>query len=87
MNMTELFEKDPRLYECDNCKAGFKSVELKLVDPADNITISTPGYKIMCVEADGTICGKPNPRKADGDKLLACPKCGQVHLDGFHLKQ
>ena len=86
MNMTELIEKDQYVYECDECKGTFKAVEVKLVNPADNITISTPGYKIMCVEKDGNICGKPNPRERDGDKLLACPKCGQIHLNGFNLR-
>lgn len=87
MNMTELMEKDQKLYKCDECGATFKPVEVKLVDPADNVTIATPGYKIMCVEADGTICGKQNPRARDGDRLLACPKCGRIHLNGFDLKQ
>lgn len=86
MNMTELLEKDQYVYRCDKCKHAFKAVEIKLVDPADNVTILTPGFKIVCVEKDGTICGKPNPRKKDGDRLLACPKCGQIHLYGLSLK-
>lgn len=87
MNMTELMEKDRNLYECDECKATFKPMEVKLVDPSDNFVIATPGWQTMCVEKDGNICGKQNPRERDGDKLLACPKCGQVHLNGFNRKQ
>lgn len=87
MKMTELIEKDQYVYKCDACEHTFRAAEVKLVDPADNITISTPGYKIMCVEADGNICGKQNPRKADGDKLLACPKCGEIHFSGLDLKR
>lgn len=86
VNMVDLIEKDQYVYECDECKHAFKAVEIKLVDPADNFTVLTPGYKIMCVEANGNICGKQNPKKADGDKLIACPKCGEIHLNGFNLK-
>jgi len=84
--MTELMEKDQKLYECDECKGTFKATEIKLVDPLDNFTVLTPGYKIMCVEKDGNLSNKPNPRQRDGDKLLACPKCGHIHLNGFNLR-
>jgi len=86
MNLTELIKTDKKLYKCDECKGTFKSSEVKLVDPADNVKILTPGYKIMCVEKDGTICGKQNPLKDEGDRLLSCPKCGQLHLNGFDSK-
>jgi DNA-directed RNA polymerase subunit RPC12/RpoP len=84
VNMVDLVEKDQYVYECDECKHAFKAAEIKLVDPADNVILL--GHTIMCVEKDGTICSKPNPSKADGDKLLACPKCGQIHLFGLNLK-
>jgi hypothetical protein len=81
MNMTELPEKDQNLYKCDKCAGTFKAVEAKLVDPADNVEIF--GYAIMCVEKDGAIVSKCNPKKANGDKMLACPHCETIHLNGF----
>jgi len=84
MKLTELIETDKDLYECDNCKSAFTAEEIKLVDPADNFKILTPGFHFMCVEKDGTICGKSDPKKEDGDKLLSCPKCDQVHINGFN---
>ena len=86
MTITELIKEDKNLYECDECKKTFTAAEVKLVDPADNVTILTPGFQIMCVEKDGNICGKADPKKEDGDKLLSCPSCGQVHLTGFNKK-
>lgn len=85
MNMVDVIEKDTYVYECANCKARFRAVEIKLVGPADNFTISTPGYKIMCAEKNGDLRNKENPRQRDGDKLLACPKCGHIHLNGFNF--
>lgn len=86
MKIKDLIKEDHNLYECDVCKDTFTIVEVKLVDPADNVTILTPGFKIICVEKDGNICGKANPRKEDGDRLLSCPRCGQLHLNGFNKK-
>jgi len=87
MTITELIETDKGLYECDNCKSTFTPAEIKLIDPADNFKILTPGFTIMCVEKDKTICGKADPKKEDGDKLLSCPSCDQVHFDGFNKKK
>ena len=86
MNMVDIIEKDEYVYECADCKANFKATEIRLVDPTDRFTILTPGYTIMCVEKNGDLRSKQNPRQRDGDKLLACPKCGQVHLKGFNLR-
>jgi len=86
MTIIELIETDKGLYECDDCKSTFTAEEIKLVDPADNFKILTPGFHFMCVEKDGTICGKADPKKEDGDKLLSCPKCGYIHFTGFNKK-
>lgn len=86
MNMVDVIEKDEYVYECANCKAGFKATEIKLVEPTDNFVILTPGYTVMCVEKNGDLRSKQNPKQKDWDKLLACPKCSQIHLKGFNLK-
>ena len=86
MNMTNIIKKDEYVYECASCGSSFKAAEIKLITPTRDFTISTAGYKVMCVERNGDLRSKPNPKQRDGDKLLACPRCDHIHLNGFNLK-
>lgn len=85
MNMVELIEKDQYLYECDECGATFKSVEINLVE-LNNFTADTPGTPVMCVEKDGLIITKPWCDRKMGDRLLSCPNCGKIYPSGLSLK-
>lgn len=67
-------------YQCDKCKKTFKAREVKLIEPARNITIF--GELIMMVDKDGKIVGG-DPDADKGDRLLACPHCETPHLFGF----
>lgn len=88
VNMTDLIEKDRYVYVCDECKHTFGAAEIRLVNPPNDISDIAPerGVMIMCMDKDGVIDGKHNPQRKDGDKLLACPKCGEIHLNGLDLK-
>ena len=88
VNMIDLIEKDQYVYECDECKHAFKASEIKLVDPPKDIATISPnrGVMIMSVDKNGVIELKHDPKKEDGDKLIACPKCGKPHPEGFNLR-
>lgn len=88
VNMVDLIEKDQYVYECGECKHAFKAVEIKLVDPPKDISDVAPnrGVMVMCVDKDGVVEPKHNPTKEAGDKLIACPKCGKPHPEGFNLR-
>jgi len=82
--MTEL-DQD-KVYKCDECDATFKRNEMKFIEPSDNISILTPLSPFIYADKDGNpIGGSEQPSKEKGDKILACPKCGQIHLYGFDL--
>jgi hypothetical protein len=71
---------------CDNCKCEFTTGSVKLVVPTKNFhapTMSAIAYNLKTDKITKSLYHFLE----DGDMLLACPKCGQVHLDGFNVKQ
>lgn len=86
--MAELVEKDQYVYECNKCKRTFKAAEIRLVNPPKDIATISPhrGLMIMCMDKNGVIDGKHDPKRENGDKLLSCPKCGEIHLNGLDLQ-
>ncbi len=80
--MTDMQEE---IYKCDECKATFKRSEIKFEDPSENFSFG-PGMRFVYVDKDNKPCGgEEAASKAKGDKILACPKCNQVHLFGMDV--
>ena len=80
MNYKDLTQE----YCCDNCKKEFVGKDATLVDPINNISISPMISSFKFVDKNGIITGgREMAKKCLGDKLLACPHCGDVHLFGF----
>lgn len=74
-----------RKLRCDECKEKFGANEVVLVEAADNITILTPMIPFVYIDKDGVVKGgNEQPSKEKGDKLLTCPRCGTIHIFGFH---
>ena len=60
--------------------------EIKLIEPADNVSILTPLSPFVFVDKDGVITGgSTQPMKEKGDKITSCPHCDHIHLFGFNV--
>ena len=71
-------------FKCDKCKEEFSGSEVKLVEASDNIKILTPPSPFRYIDKDGFIKGgTEQPSKEKGDRVLACPRCKQIHLFGM----
>ena len=71
-------------HKCDFCHETFEASEVKLVEPADNVKLFTPIQPFVFVDKDGVIMtATKQPTNAQGDKILACPKCDHTHLFGM----
>ncbi len=81
----EVQKTDDKPFKCDHCKDTFLLKDVKLSDPADNISILTPGMCFLYVDKEGNIVGGGDqPNKKRGDRLFACPLCAGIHLFGFN---
>lgn len=73
-------------YICDNCKGEFLGSTIKLVPKSDGI--SMPLVNVYCYNPiQDKIFKMPYDSLTNIDLLIACPLCGQVHLDGFQVKK
>lgn len=70
-------------YHCDKCKETFKAKEIKLKAAATNIEIPTSVPSMVFVDKNGIIKGG-GTLAIEGDRVLVCPKCGELHLYGFN---
>ena len=75
--------EDKEKHKCDKCKHKFKGKDVALVKPSNTFEAMSMMRSIMFVDKEGTIRGSSSMPKEKGDRLLACPKCKQVHLSGF----
>lgn len=74
------------IYVCDNCKKDIPSDEVLLVEPAENVQFVTPMPFVFMDKNGKPVMDSHQPRKENGDKVLACPHCNYTHLFGFNLK-
>ena len=74
--------KEDKSYECDKCKSIFGAKEIVLVDAPTNITILTPLAPMIFIDKDGVIKSGGTGAK-EGDRMLACPKCKELHMYGL----
>lgn len=74
--------KNDITYKCDDCEAMFKESRVKLIKPCDNINIAFS--TVMFKDKNGKAMRGDFSSLKEGDKLLACPACGKVHLFGFN---
>jgi len=70
-------------YVCDNCKHKFKVKDIKLIKKLNNISML---MMVMFVNKDGVPGECVYDKLKKSDRLLACPKCMKVHLNGFDVK-
>jgi len=75
--------EDDSLYVCDKCKATFKAKEVQLKSIAHNYPNFDPLNPPLIVTTSGVVKTMSSPNE-DGN-LLACPKCGAIHLFGFDV--
>lgn len=80
--MPKLQESDGT-YICDECHETFSAKEIKLVSPAPNIKMVPMFNMVKFVDADDVVMCSPSLPNQEGDRLMACPYCGRVHLFGF----
>ena len=82
MNITE----DYALYKCDKCEGEFVGRDAALKPVADNADMVSFSSAFKFVDKNNIITGgRAMPRADKGDKVLACPVCGAVHLFGFDM--
>ena len=80
--------KQEKTYKCDECKKTFKAEDIKLVEPNKNFSATSfMGPSFMFLSKDNRIVGGCSYKPEDGDRNLACPHCGYVHLFGFDSVQ
>jgi|WetSurMetagenome_2_1015567.scaffolds.fasta_scaffold855565_2 hypothetical protein len=68
-------------YKCDHCKHIFQGKDVKLELAHHNISFPMGG--ICVVSADDRIMRTTS--FSDGDRVLRCPSCNELHLFGFDL--
>ena len=73
-------DKDNLTYKCDGCGETLKAKEFKLEKPIDNIHMM---MSVMYVDKDGNPGKSHYDKLKKSDRLLACPYCDQIHLNGF----
>lgn len=74
--------------KCCKCKKTFTSKKIKFMEPVDNITIMGSPFHYVYVDKNNIIISSTESAvRKDGDRLLCCPYCNEVHFFGFDIEK
>ena len=66
-------------YKCDWCYHTFTSYEASFTVPIDGVVFDK-SFAVQCICKDKRIHKKTNPKSYDGDRIITCPNCKNIHI-------